>query len=75
LSNYDQLIKSRKFSLPGKKALSSAEREWSAIIVDVLKDDAKLVVYHTASHMGESPIERPKKNSAVITVERKKGIL
>lgn len=55
----DQLIKSRKLSLPGKKALSSVEREWSAIIVDV----------------GESPIERPKKNSAVITVERKKGIL
>jgi hypothetical protein len=55
----DQLIKSRKFSLPGKKALSSAEKECSAIIVDV----------------GESPIERPKKNSAVITVERKKGIL
>lgn len=55
----DQLIKSRKFSLLGKKALLSAEREWSAIIVDV----------------GESPIERPKKNSVVITVERKKGIL
>lgn len=41
----DQLIKSKKFSLPGKKALSSAEYEWSAIIIDV----------------GESPIERPKK--------------
>ena len=41
----NQLIKSRKFSLPGKKALSSTEYEWSAIIVDV----------------GESPIERPKK--------------
>ena len=55
----DQLIKSRKFSLPGKKALSSAEREWSAIIIDV----------------GESPIERPKKNQEIITGERRKGTL
>lgn len=53
----EQLIKSRKFSLPGKKALISTEREWSAIIVDV----------------GESPIERPKKNSEVITVEKRRG--
>ena len=45
----DELIQSRKFNLPGKKALSSTEREWSAIIVDV----------------GESPIERPKKNKKV----------
>ncbi len=39
----ERLIKSRKFSLPGTKGLSSSEREWSAVIVDV----------------GESPIERP----------------
>ena len=52
----EQLIKSRKFSLPGKKALISTEREWSAIIVDV----------------GESPIERPKKNSEVIERGKKK---
>ncbi len=26
----EQLIKSRRFSLPGKKALISTEREWSA---------------------------------------------
>ena len=50
----EQLIKSRRFSLPGKKALISTEKEWSAIIVDV----------------GETPIERPKKNSEVITVEK-----
>ena len=55
----DRLIKSRKFSLPGKKALSSVEREWSMIIVDV----------------GESPIERPKKNQKTITVEKRKDIL
>lgn len=53
----EQLIKSRRFSLPGKKALISTEREWSAIIVDV----------------GESPIERPKKNSEVITVGKRRG--
>lgn len=55
----DQLIKSRKFSLPGKKALSSVEREWSAIIIDV----------------GESPIERPKKNKGVTIAEKRKDIL
>ena len=42
----DQLISSGKFSLPGKKALLSPEREFSVVIVDV----------------GESPIERPQKN-------------
>lgn len=46
----DQLIQSRKFSLPGKKALFSTAREGSVIIVDV----------------GESPIERPKKSECVI---------
>ena len=55
----DRLIKSGKFNLPGKKALSSTETEWSVVIVDV----------------GESPIERPKKNSAIITVEKRKDIL
>lgn len=54
----DKLIKSRKFSLPGKKALAS-ETEWSVVIVDV----------------GESPIERPKKNSVNTTAEKRKGIL
>ena len=46
----DQLIQSRKFSLPGKKSLSSNEREWSVIMVDV----------------GESPIERPKKTEKLL---------
>lgn len=55
----DQLIQSRKFSLPGKKELSSAERKWSVIIVDV----------------GESPIERPKKNRKITTAEKRKDIL
>ena len=52
----DKLIKSRKFSLPGKKALFSAETEWSVVIVDV----------------GESPIERPKKTDKLLQWEEKK---
>jgi Helix-turn-helix of DDE superfamily endonuclease len=55
----DRLIKSKKFSLPGKKSLSNTEIEWSVVIMDV----------------AESPIERPKKNRKVITVEKRKGIL
>jgi hypothetical protein len=55
----DKLIKSGEFSLPGKKELLSSETEWSILIVDV----------------GESPIERPKKNRKITTVERKKDIL
>ena len=54
----DKLIKSGKFSLPGKKSLLKTETEWSVAIVDV----------------GESPIERPKKNSKIITVGKRKGI-
>ena len=55
----DRLIKSRKFSLPGKKALSFTEAQWSVVIVDV----------------GESPIERPKKNSVGTIAPNRKGIL
>lgn len=55
----DQLIQSRKFSLPGKKSLFSNEREWSVIMVDV----------------GESPIERPKKNRKATIAEKRKDIL
>ena len=55
----DTLIKSQRFSLPGKKALLDAETEWSVVIVDV----------------AESPIERPKKNSVLTTVVKRKDIL
>ncbi len=48
------LIKSRKFSLPGKKKLLDSSLEDNLIVMDVLKD--------TASHMMESPIEKPKKH-------------
>jgi hypothetical protein len=54
----DELIKSGLFNLPGKKALASAETEWAAVIIDV----------------GESPIERPQKNSNITTVGRKSDI-
>jgi hypothetical protein len=55
----DRLIKSNKFSLPGKKSLSNTQTEWSVIVIDV----------------AESPIERPKKNSEVTTVEKRKSTL
>ena len=54
----DKLIKSNKFSLPGRKTLVSTEVEWQVVVVDV----------------GESPIERPQKNSATTTVGRRRGI-
>lgn len=54
----DTLIKSRTFSLPGRKALTKSDCEYEVILIDAV----------------ESPIERPKKNSADITQERKKGI-
>jgi hypothetical protein len=41
----DTLIKSRKFSLPGKKALLESNTEFEVILIDAV----------------ESPIERPKK--------------
>ena len=55
----DKLIKSRKFSLPGRKALASTSAEWEVVIVDA----------------GESPIERPKKNNEISTAENRKDIL
>lgn len=52
------LIKSKEFSLPGKKALLKSENEYEIILIDAT----------------ESPIERPKKNSANIIPGRKKSI-
>jgi hypothetical protein len=53
----DKLIRSRKFSLPGKKALTSTNTQWEVVIVDA----------------GESPIERPKKNNEISIAEKRKG--
>lgn len=44
----DQLIKSKAFSLPGKKALLKSDNEFEIILIDA----------------AESPIERPKKKSS-----------
>jgi hypothetical protein len=48
---------SGKFRLPGKKQLYQNAYNWDVIVVDVT----------------ESPIERPKKNSALTIVGRKSG--
>jgi len=55
----DTLIKSKKFSLPGRKALLKSDVEYEVILIDG----------------SESPIQRPKKNSAVTIQGRKKGTL
>lgn len=55
----DILIKSPEFRLPGKKALLKSDHEFEVVLVDVT----------------ESPIERPKKNSATFTQEKRNGIL
>ncbi len=50
------LIKHPNFSLPGRKALLKSDMEYSVVLIDAT----------------ESPIERPKKNSATSTQARKK---
>jgi len=54
----DTLIKSKEFSLPGRKALAKSDNEFEIILIDAT----------------ESPIERPKKNSVNTTPARKKDI-
>ncbi len=51
------LIKSGKFSLPGRKALLQSDVEYELILVDAT----------------ESPIERPKKNKENTTLAKRKG--
>jgi hypothetical protein len=51
----DVLVQSKEFKLPGRKALTKSDTEYEVILVDAT----------------ESPIERPKKNNANITRERK----
>ena len=53
------LMDSGKFRLPGKKQLDQNAYNWDVVVVDVT----------------ESPIERPKKNSAAIIVGKKSAIL
>ena len=62
----DNLIKSKKFHLPGKKALLATDKEFRVLLTDAT----------------ESPLERPKKKSvktveiskSTIIPERKNGI-
>ena len=54
----DILIKDKRFHLPGKKALLGDAHQIEVVLMDV----------------SESPIERPKKNSEIITRERKRNI-
>lgn len=51
------LIKSKEFSLPGRKALVKSDHEFEVILIDAT----------------ESPIERPKKNNVNTTRVRKSG--
>jgi len=51
------LIQSKAFSLPGKKALVKSNIKWSVVLVDV----------------AESPVERPKKNSAGIIQAKRRS--
>jgi len=53
------LIQSQEFRLPGRKALLKSDVEYDLILVDAT----------------ESPIERPKKNNANITQEKRNAIL
>jgi hypothetical protein len=54
----DTLIKSKVFSLPGRKALLKSDINYEVVLVDA----------------SESPIQRPKKNNATIIQARKDGI-
>jgi hypothetical protein len=53
------LIHSGQFSLPGKKQLYQNAERWDVLVVDVT----------------ESPVERPKKTSALTTAVRKSSIV
>ena len=52
------LIESKVFHLPGRKALLQSDTQWDVVVVDV----------------GESPVERPKKNSESIIPVKTKSI-
>ena len=53
----DTLAQSEAFRLPGRKAAAASERQFDVILIDAT----------------ETPIERPKKDSGVMTRARKSG--
>ncbi len=55
----DTLIKSRKFSLPGRKELLKSDMDYETILIDVT----------------ESPVERPKKSKDASIQEKRKNTL
>ena len=55
----DTLIKDKRFALPGKKALLKSDVEIEVVLIDA----------------SESPVERPKKDSAATTPAKRSGIL
>jgi hypothetical protein len=52
------LVNSKTFRLPGRKALLQSDMQWEVLVIDV----------------GESPVDRPKKNSDGIIPAKRKGI-
>jgi hypothetical protein len=54
----DTLVKSKEFSLPGRKALAKSDTEYEIILIDAT----------------ETPIERPKKNNGDTTREKRRDI-
>jgi hypothetical protein len=55
----DTLIKDKRFSLPGRKALLKSDSDYELVLIDAT----------------ETPIERPKKNSGGFIPERRGDIL
>ena len=55
----DTLIKDKRFSLPGRKALLKKDTEYEVVLIDAT----------------ETPIERPKKNSGNFILEKRGDIL
>lgn len=55
----DRLIKDKRFSLPGRKALLKSDMEYELVLIDAT----------------ETPIERPKKDKSASTQEKRSAIL
>lgn len=54
----DTLIKHKDFALPGRKELLKSDVEYEVVLIDAT----------------ETPIERPKKNRSISTLEKRRGI-
>ena len=54
----DTLVKHKDFALPGRKKLLKSDVSYEVVLIDAT----------------ETPIERPKKDKSIFTLERRKGI-